>query len=76
MTSDCPDGLCKLKLQAIDRAIGHYKNEWLVLLSSTKSNDDVTHALRFCEIFQLESKVQIKSDGYWVLARDDLKRRL
>jgi hypothetical protein len=72
MTSDCPAGLCRRKLQAVDRAIGHHKNDWLVLLNFTKNSDDVNHALRFCEIFQLESKVRIKSDGYEVLARNDL----
>ena len=74
MTSDCPDGLCKLKIQAVDRAIGHHKNDWFVLLNSTKNDDDVNHALRFCEIFRLESKVRVNPDGYEVLVRDDLKR--
>ncbi|MFX1481755.1 MAG: hypothetical protein ACFFCP_01050 [Promethearchaeota archaeon] len=74
MTSDCPDGLCRMKIQAVDRAIGHQKNEWLVLLSSTKDSADVALALRFCEAFHLESKVRVKSDGYQVLARDDLQR--
>ena len=76
MTSDCTDGLCKQKLQAVDRAIGHQKNEWLVLLHWTKNQDDVNHALRFCQVFQLESKVMVKSDGYEVLARDDLVKVL
>lgn len=72
MTSECTDGLCDLKIQAIDRAIGHLKNEWLVILPWTRSQDDLAHALRFCEVFRLESKVMVKSDGYEVLARDDL----
>ncbi|MHA1943617.1 MAG: hypothetical protein ACW96M_04385 [Candidatus Thorarchaeota archaeon] len=76
MTSECTDGFCKRKIQAIDRAIGHQKNEWLVLLNSTKSSVDVAHALHFCEVFQLESKVRINPEGYEVLARDDLKRIL
>ncbi len=76
MPSDCPDNLCKDKILALDRAIGHHKNEWVVLLNRTKSSDDVAHALRFCEVFQLESKVKVKLDGYEVLARDDLKRIL
>jgi hypothetical protein len=72
MTSECPDGLCKLKLQAVDRAIGHQKNEWLILLPWTRNQEDVAHALRFCELFLLESKVMVKSDGYEVLARNEL----
>ena len=76
MTPDCPDGLCKAKIQAVDRAIGHYKNEWSVLLNITKNNKDVEHALRFCEIFQLESKVKIENDGYKVLVKNDLIRIL
>ena len=74
MTSECSDGLCKRKIQAIDRAIGHQKNDWLVILPWTRDQDDLAHALRFCEIFQLESKVMVKSDGYEVLARDDLMK--
>ncbi len=74
MTSDCPDDLCKRKIQAIDRAIGHNKNVWVILLNWTNSSDDVAQALRFCEVFQLESKVSVKSNGYEVLIRDDLER--
>jgi hypothetical protein len=74
MTSDCPDDLCKRKIQAIDRAIGHNKNVWVILLNWTNSNDDVAQALRFCEVFQLESKMSVKSNGYEVLIRDDLER--
>ena len=70
MASDCPDGLCKLKIQAIDNAIGHHKKEWQVLLSSTPNSHDVAHALQFCEIFKMEAKVNVKSDGYEVLARE------
>ena len=74
MNTDCSDGLCKLKIQAIDRAIGHQKNDWLVILPWTRSQEDLKNALRFCEIFQLESKVMVRSDGYEVLARDDLMK--
>ena len=74
MTSVCPDDICKAKLQAIDRAIGHHKNEWVILLDWTKSSDDVAQALRFCEVFQMESKVSVKSNGYEVLVRDALER--
>ena len=76
MNPDCPDGLCKIKIQAVDRAIGHHKNEWSVLLNSTKNNKDVEHALRFCEMFRLESKVKVESDGYKVLDKNDLIRLL
>ena len=76
MTSDYPDNLCKRKIQAVDRAIGHYKNEWVVLLNWTMSSDDVAQSLRFCEVFQLESKVRVKMNGYEVLVRDDLERIL
>jgi hypothetical protein len=74
MTSECSDGLCKLKIQAIDRAIGHQKNEWFTILTLTRNQDDLAHALRFCEVFRLESKVMVKSDEYEVLARDDLSK--
>lgn len=76
MNPDCPDGLCKLKIQALDRAIGHHKNEWSVLLNSTKNSKDVEHALRFCRIFRLESKVKIQDDNYIVLVKNELIRLL
>jgi hypothetical protein len=76
MNPDCPDGLCKLKIQAVDRAIGHHKNEWSILLNTTKNTKDVEHALRFCELFRLESKVKIDGEGYIVLVRNDLLRLL
>lgn len=76
MDSDCPDGLCKLRIQAVDRAIGHHKNEWSVLLNSTKSSKDVEHALRFCELFKLEPKVKVENDGYVVLVKNELIRLL
>ena len=76
MTPDCPDGLCKLKIQAVDRAIGHQKNEWSVLLKTTRNSKDVEHALRFCETFKLESKVKVATDGYIVLVKNDLERLL
>ena len=76
MTHDCPDGLCKTKLQAVDRAIGHHKNEWSVLLNFTRNSKDVEHALRFCELFKLEPKVRVKSDGYVVFVKNDLVRLL
>ncbi|MGY5875485.1 MAG: hypothetical protein RTU30_07050 [Candidatus Thorarchaeota archaeon] len=70
MTPDCPDGLCKLKIQAIDNAIGHHKSKWQVLLSSTSSSNDVENALQFCEVFKMEARVSVTSEGYEVLARD------
>jgi len=76
MTPDCPDGFCKTKIQAVDRAIGHHKNEWSVLLHYTKNSKDVEHALRFCELFRLESKVKVETDGYVVLVKNDLIRLL
>ncbi|MHA2059098.1 MAG: hypothetical protein ACW979_15880, partial [Candidatus Thorarchaeota archaeon] len=72
MNPDCPDGLCKLKIQAVDRAIGHHKNEWATLLNFTRNHKDVEHALRFCEIFRLESKVKVETDGYVVLVKNEL----
>ena len=72
MTSDCVDGLCKQKIQALDRAIGHHKNEWSVLLKSTDSGKDVEYALRFCQAFHMESKVQIENDKYVVFVKNDL----
>lgn len=76
MNPDCPDGLCKTRIQAVDRAIGHHKNEWSVLLNLTRNSKDVEHALRFCELFRLESKVKIETGGYMVLVKNDLIRLL
>ncbi|MFW9788538.1 MAG: hypothetical protein ACFFE2_16375 [Candidatus Thorarchaeota archaeon] len=76
MNTDCPDGLCKIKIQAVDRAIGHHKNEWSVLLNATKNSKDVEHALRFCELFKLEPKVKVENDNYVVLFKNDLLRVL
>ena len=70
MASDCPDGLCQLKIQAIDNAIGHHKSKWQVLLSSTENSGDVANALQFCEIFKMEAKVNVKSNGYEILVRE------
>ena len=73
MNLDCLDGLCKLKIQAVDSAIGHHKNEWSVLLNyPPKKSKDVDHALHFCEVFGLESKVRIKKEGYVVLVKNEL----
>jgi hypothetical protein len=72
MNPDCPDGLCKLKIQAVDRAIGHHKNDWATLLNFTRNHKDVEHALRFCEVFRLESKVKVETDGYVVLVKNEL----
>ncbi len=70
MTSDCPDGYCKQKIQAIDNAIGHEKNEWSTILYDAKNYDDVTNALRFCEVFKLEARVRVTHDGYKVQFRN------
>lgn len=72
MTTDCPDGYCLQKIQAVDNAIGHTKNEWATLLHGTHSLEDVSHALRFCEVFKLEARVNITSDGYRVQFRKAL----
>ncbi|MCK4565781.1 MAG: hypothetical protein KAU48_00590 [Candidatus Thorarchaeota archaeon] len=76
MTSDCPDGYCKQKIQAVDNAIGHKKNEWATLLPNTNNYDDVSNALRFCEIFKLEAKVSVTTEGYKVQYRTDLVRKI
>ncbi len=68
---NCPDGLCRLRIQAVDNAIGHSKNEWGVILEPTREYADVAHALRFCEVLHLEAKVKVASDGYSVLVRND-----
>ncbi|TFH04753.1 MAG: hypothetical protein E4H14_14060 [Candidatus Thorarchaeota archaeon] len=72
MTSDCPDGYCKQKIQAVDHAIGHIKNEWATLLHGTSSYDDVKQALRFCEIFKLEAKVCVLDEGFSVQVRSEV----
>ncbi len=76
MTSDCPDGYCRQKIQAVDNAIGHKKNEWAILLPETSNYNDVTNALRFCEVFKLEAKVSVTVDGYKVQYRTDLVRKI
>ena len=68
--TDCPDGLCKLKIQAIDNAIGHHKNDWRVLLSSTNDTNDLSNALQFCELFRIEAKVNVTSKGCEVLIKN------
>ncbi|TFG31097.1 hypothetical protein EU527_13355 [Candidatus Thorarchaeota archaeon] len=74
MTSDCPDGYCKQKIQAIDNAIGHKKNEWSTLLHDTHNYSDVSKALRFCEVFHLESKVSVTANGFVVQFRNDIRK--
>ncbi len=76
MTPDCPDGLCKLKIQAIDNAIGHTKSEWQVLLSSTPDSNDVENALQFCEVFKMEARVSVTLEGYEVLTREIIDYRI
>lgn len=72
MTSDCPDGYCRQKMQAVDNAIGHVENEWATLLYNTNNFKDVTNALRFCEVFKLEAKVSVTPQGYKVHFRNEL----
>jgi hypothetical protein len=76
MTYDCHDNSCAKKIQAIDCAIGHDKNNWFVILDKTDDVKDVANALRFCETLKLEAKVKITTNGYRVLIRDDLIRLL
>ena len=76
MTSDCPDGYCKEKIQAVDKAIGYKKDEWATLLSKTSNYDDVMHALKFCETFKLEAKVSVLDDGFAVKVRHEVLRDL
>jgi hypothetical protein len=71
MTSDCPDGYCKQKIQAVDEAIGYKKDEWAVLLKETTNYDDVMHALKFCETFKLEAKVSVLDEGFAVKIRNE-----
>ncbi|MDH4213047.1 MAG: hypothetical protein OEV85_03920 [Candidatus Thorarchaeota archaeon] len=72
MTTDCPDGYCRQKIQAVDNAIGYTKNEWATLLDGTDNLNDLSKALRFCEVFKLEARVRVSSDGYKVQYRRDL----
>ncbi|MBN2230542.1 MAG: hypothetical protein JW779_13220 [Candidatus Thorarchaeota archaeon] len=72
MTFDCPDGYCRRKIQAVDNAIGHMKNEWATLLDKTDKYEDVTQAMRFCEAFKLEAKINIDDEGYSVQFRNYL----
>jgi hypothetical protein len=76
MTSDCPDGYCKQKIQAVDKAIGYKKDEWATLLSETSEYDDVMQALRFCEIFKLEAKVTVLEEGFAVKVRNEVLQDL
>ncbi|MHA2142680.1 MAG: hypothetical protein ACXADF_14750 [Candidatus Thorarchaeota archaeon] len=62
--------------QDIDDAIRHERNIWSVMLKSSQDLDDVNHALRFCEVFRLEAKVEVDSNGLEVLVRDDFIRLL
>jgi len=76
MTSDCPDGYCRQKIQAVDTAIGYEKNNWATLLDETDNYDDVMQALRFCEIFKLEAKVSVLDDGFAVKVRNEVMQDL
>jgi hypothetical protein len=72
LTTDCPDGYCRQKIQAIDNAIGYTKKEWATLLGGTDNLNNVSKALRFCEVFKLEARVHVSADGYRVQFRKDL----
>lgn len=71
MITDCPDGYCRQKIQAIDNAIGYTKDEWATLLYGSQNLSDVSEALRFCEVFKLETRVRVSSNGYMVQFRKD-----
>ncbi len=70
MTQDCKDSLCKEKIRAVDQALGREEKQWHTLLNLTMDHDEVTNALRFCEVFQLEAKVKVTDAGYSVLVRN------
>lgn len=76
MTSDCPDGYCRQKIQAVDNAIGYRKDDWATLLQETDNYDDVMNALRFCEIFKLEAKVSVLDEGFAVKVRNEVMQDL
>jgi hypothetical protein len=76
MTSDCPDGYCKQKIQAVDNAIGYHRDDWATLLAETSDYNDVMQALRFCEIFKLEAKVSVLDESYIVKVRNDVYQNL
>lgn len=76
MTSDCPDGYCRQKIQAVDNAIGYKKDGWATLLDETNDYDDVMQALRFCEIFKLEAKVSVLDEGFAVKVRNEVIKDL
>jgi hypothetical protein len=76
MTSDCPDGYCKQKIQAVDKAIGYQRDDWATLLAETSNYNDVMQALRFCEIFKLEAKVSVLDEGYVVKVRNEVYQDL
>ena len=76
MTSDCPDGYCKQKIQAVDEALGYNNSAWAILLNETSNYEDVKQALRFCETFKLEAKVTILDEGFEVKVRSDVMQNL
>ncbi|NHJ12895.1 MAG: hypothetical protein EAX95_04425 [Candidatus Thorarchaeota archaeon] len=76
MTNGCSDNACNKKVRAIDSAIGYDSTSWSVILEKTDDMKDVENALRFCEVFHLEAKVRVTSEGYRVLIRDELIRLL
>ncbi|MFW9844439.1 MAG: hypothetical protein ACFFEV_07675 [Candidatus Thorarchaeota archaeon] len=76
MDSDCPDGYCKQKIQAVDDALGHTNSGWATLLDATSNYDDVKQALRFCETFKLEASVSVLDDGFEVKVRSDVIKDL
>jgi hypothetical protein len=76
MNSDCPDGYCKQKIKAVDKAIGYKRDDWATLLSETSDYKDVMHALKFCEIFKLEAKVCVLDESYVVKVRNEVYQDL
>ena len=74
MINACRDGKCQRMIQDIEDIINHEKNSWSIVLKSSQDLNDVNHALHFCEVFRLEAKVRIDSQGLEVLVRDDFIR--
>jgi len=76
MTTDCPDGYCRNKIQAVNDAIGYKADGWSTLLEETNNYEDVMKALRFCEVFKLEAMVCEQENGFTVKIRNDAMKNL
>lgn len=76
MTSDCPDGYCQKKIQAVNDAIGYKADGWSTLLEETSDYENVMNALRFCEVFKLEAKVCEQENGFCVKIKHEAMENL